>query len=162
MEDYKDILVFGEIDGDRISSITRQLMRIGKLLSGQWEQELCLLFLGGSYSAAYETGYGFRADRVYSGADPLLEQYMTESYLQAMEQIAKEKKPKVILFGQNDVGLDLAPRLAFRLRTGVIMDCVDLNVDAEKGLLEMVKPVFGGKAYGRFIFPDRFHRHSRQ
>lgn len=156
MKDYKDILVFGEIRGERISPVTRQLMTIGKTLSGRLKQDLCLLFLGKESPEAAETGYGYGADRVYACVDPLLEHYMTDTYLQAMELIVEELKPRFMLFGQNDIGLDLAPRLAFRLRTGVTLDCVDLNADPENGLLEMIKPVFGGKALGRFRCPDRF------
>ena len=64
-----------------------------------------------------------------------------------MEQAAAELKPSIILFAQNDKGLDLAPRLAFRLKTGVAVDCVDLKIDMDKGVMVTVKPVFGGKAH---------------
>ena len=150
MEDYKNIMIFGEMDGEGLSSITTQLMRIGKQLSEEGGQELCLVFLGGESLKGVEAGYGYGADKVYMGADPLLENYMTDACLQAMEQMVGELKPAILLFGQNDMGLDLAPRLAFRLKTGVTLDCVDLKLDADKGLLEQVKPVFGGKAHSHF------------
>jgi electron transfer flavoprotein alpha subunit len=150
MEDYKNIMIFGEMDGEGLSSTTAQLMGIGKRLSKEGGQELCLVFLGSESLKGAETGYGYGADKVYMGADPLLENYMTDACLQALEQMVGELKPAIILFGQNDLGLDLAPRLAFRLKTGVTMDCVDLKLDSEKGALEQVKPVFGGKAHGHF------------
>jgi electron transfer flavoprotein alpha subunit len=68
-----------------------------------------------------------------------------------MEQVAANLKPSIILFGQSDRGLDLAPRLAFRLRTGATLDCVGLSIDGQSGLLEQIKPVFGGKAYAHYI-----------
>ena len=150
MEDYKNIMIFGEMDGERLSSITTQLMRIGKQLSEELSQELLLIFLGKEALKGAEAGYGYGADKVYMGADPLLQNYMTDACLQAMEQMVGELKPAIVLFGQNDMGLDLAPRLAFRLKTGVTLDCVDLKLDSEKGILEQVKPVFGGKAHGHF------------
>lgn len=150
MEDYKNIMIFGEMDGEGLSSMTRQLMGIGKRLAEEGGQDLCLVFLGSEPITGAEAGYGYGADKVYMGADPLLENYMTDACLQALEQIVGELKPAILLFGQNDLGLDLAPRLAFRLKTGVTLDCVDLNLDSEKGTLAQVKPVFGGKAHSCF------------
>lgn len=154
MGDNRNTLIFGELDGDKLSSMTAQLMRIGKGLSGEMGEELYIVFLGKELSGAVQQGYGYGADRVYIGADPLLENYLSEPYLQAMEQIVKELKPRIVLFGQNDKGLDLAPRLAFRMKTGVTLDCVELKWISEKALLEQVKPVFGGKAHGRFRCAD--------
>jgi len=119
-------------------------MRIGKTLSGDLNEELHLLLLGSDAQGA-EAGYGYGADKVFAGTDPLLENYLTDTYLQAMEQAMEELNPSIILFAHNDKGLDLAPRLAFRLKTGVAADCVDLRIDG--GVMVTVKPVFGGKAH---------------
>ena len=154
MEGYENILIFGEMDGERLSAMTTQLMRIGKELSTELKQELHLLFLHREFQKTVEEGYGYGAERVYLAADPLLENFMTDTYLQAMEQAARELKPAIILFGQDDRGQDLAPRLAFRLKTGVTLDCVDLKIDLEKGILEQVKPVFGGKALAHYCCPE--------
>jgi len=146
MGEYKHLLVFGEIEEEKLSPITTQLLGIGKKLAEDLKQELHLLFLGGKAQKAAKDGFCYGADKVYLAADPLLENYMTDSYLQAMEQIVSEQKPEVILFGQNDKGMDLAPRLAFRFKKGVSLDCIDLGIDSGSGLLKQVKPVFGGKA----------------
>jgi electron transfer flavoprotein alpha subunit len=148
MTEYKNVLVFGEMDGENLSSVTAQVMRIGKTLSVDLNEELYLLLLGSNIQGA-EKGYGYGADKVFVGPDPLLENYLTEPYLQAMEQAVKELNPSIILFAHNDKGLDLAPRLAFRLKTGVSADCVDLKIDG--GVMVTVKPVFGGKAHADTI-----------
>jgi electron transfer flavoprotein alpha subunit len=150
MEGNQNILIFGEMDGDKLSSITTQIMRIGKSLSGELNQELGLVFLSGDSPVNAKDGYGYGADKVYVVADPQLENYMTDSYLQAMEQVIEELKPAVIIFGQTDIGLDLAPRLGFRLKTGVTLDCVDIKADPDKGSIEVIKPVFGGKAHSNY------------
>jgi len=144
MTEYKNVLIFGEMEEEHLSSVTAQLMRIGKALSGELNEELNLLFLGAASQGADE-GYGYGADKVITGTDPLLENYLTDTYLQAMEQAVGELNPSIILFAQNDKGLDLSPRLAFRLKTGVAADCVDLKIDG--GVMVTVKPVFGGKAH---------------
>jgi len=52
--------------------------------------------------------------------------------------------------GQTSVGRDLAPSLAFRLKTGLSMDCVQLGIDADSKLLQQVRPVYGGNAQAIF------------
>ena len=151
MEGYKNVLILGEINGEQISALTTQLLQIGKKLAEDLQQELQVIFLGGQSQAGAAEAYGYGADKVYMAVDEQLTNYMTDSYLQILEQAANELKPAIILFGQNQTGLDVAPRLAFRLKAGVTLDCVDLSIDAETGLLEQVKPVFGGKAHGHFL-----------
>ena len=146
MAEYKNVLIFGEMNGDHLSSVTAQVMRIGKSLSEELNEELHLLFFGAEVKGADE-GFGYGADKVFTGTDPLLENFLSDTYLQVMEQVIEELKPSIILFAQSDMGLDLAPRLAFRLKTGVAVDCVDLKIDADKGVMVTVKPVFGGKAH---------------
>jgi electron transfer flavoprotein alpha subunit len=150
MEGYENVLVFGEIERNRLSSLTLELLGIGAKLAADLKQKLYLAFLGGEIPGVIEKGYAYGADRVYACVDPLLQAYVPDFYLQAVEQMAKQLTPRIILFGQTDRGLDLCPRLAFRLRTGATLDCIDLKMNAESGLMEQVKPVFGGKAHGLF------------
>jgi electron transfer flavoprotein alpha subunit len=154
-EEYRDVLVFGEVDGEELSVWTAQLLSIGKRIARGLGQELSLLMLGSDGHKAGHAGFGHGADKVYIATDPLLENYMTDSYLQVMEQLAKELKPNVVLFGQNEKGMDLAPRLAFRLGTGVTLDCVDLEVDSKSGSLKQIKPVFGGKAHCQYVCSEK-------
>lgn len=151
MEIQEDILVIGEVEGDRLSSLTLELLGLGAELAGALQQDLHLVHLGAEIPPAIEEAYAFGAHAVYAAADPMLSVYQPDLYVQAMEQVVSQLKPRIILFGQTDRGLDLAPRLAFRLRTGVTLDCVELAIDGKTGLLEQVKPVFGGKAHGTFI-----------
>ena len=150
MEGYNGILVVGEIEESRVAATTAQVMRIGKHLAEEAKQKLKLLFIGGEIQEAAEKGYAYGADKVFTVADPQLGVYMTDTYLQVMTQFIAQTKPAVILFAHNEMGLDLAPRLAFRLKTGVMLDCVNFSIDASNGLLQQEKPVFGGKAHASY------------
>lgn len=154
MVGHQNVLIFGERVNGGLSPLTTQVMRIGKKLSAELGEEMHLLLLEGGIRRGASDGYGYGADKVYMTSDPFLENYMTDTYLQAMEQVVRELTPAIILFGQNDRGLDLAPRLAFRLKTGVTLDCVELKISSGKGLLEQIKPVFGGKAYAHYSCPE--------
>jgi electron transfer flavoprotein alpha subunit len=151
MEPYENVLIVGEIDGEHPSALTTQLMRIGKELSRALNRELHLVFFPERSGQVGTEGFSYGADRVYVATHKLLERYTTDAYLQAMEQVVANLRPSIVLFGHTGRGSDLAPRLAFRLKTGVTLDCVGLAIDKESGLLEQIKPVFGGKAQCHYL-----------
>ncbi len=152
METNKNILVFGETENKGLSPFTVQLLGIGRSLARALDQEVHLLLIGGEeQTEAGKEGFCYGADKVYFLAETALKDFISEAYVLAMEAVVEQLKPEIILFPQNDNGMDLAPRLAFRLKTGVTLDCVDLKVDQEDGLLLRVKPVFGGKAHGVYF-----------
>jgi len=144
------ILIVGELINQTISPVTAQLMAIGKKLAVNLNKTIHLIFLGDAPINGAESGFRYGADRVYTAADPHLGRYMAEPYLQALEQVAEQLKPAIILFGHNDMGLELAPRLAFRLDTGVVLDCIDLKINVGGTDVEFIKPVYGGKAHAHF------------
>ena len=78
MTEYKNVLIFGEIDGEHLSSVSAQVMRIGKTLAGELSEELHLLFLGAEVKGS-EEGFGYGADKVITAVDPLLENYLTDT-----------------------------------------------------------------------------------
>jgi electron transfer flavoprotein alpha subunit len=78
--------------------------------------------------------------------DPLLKDYLTDSYLIVMEKIIKQAMPGIVLLGQTQSGRDLTPRLAFRLKTAATLDCIALAIDPETKRLLQTKPVYGGNA----------------
>ncbi len=53
-------------------------------------------------------------------------------------------QPHTILFPADAIGMDLAPRLAYRLGSGLVTDCVDFAI--RDGRCIFIKPVYGGKA----------------
>jgi electron transfer flavoprotein alpha subunit len=146
MVDFANVLVFGESDGQTLSQMTFQLLGIGRRIADASGQELHLFVLGAEAKEGAEEGIFCGADKVYMATHPLLEHYTADAYLLAMEQIISMERPDIVLFGQNDKGMDLAPRLAFRLKTSICLDCIDLQIDEGTKSLKQVKPVFGGKA----------------
>jgi len=58
-----------------------------------------------------------------------------------------------MLFGATSLGVELAPRLAARLKTGLSAHCIDLQLDADGHLLQMV-PGWGGGVVATIKTPD--------
>jgi electron transfer flavoprotein alpha subunit len=56
--------------------------------------------------------------------------------------------PRAILMGHTLLGMDLMPRIAARLDTGLVTDCVGLEFDSDT--LLVTKPVYGGNVMAVF------------
>jgi electron transfer flavoprotein alpha subunit len=124
---------------------------VGRTLASQLDQELAVLFVGDNITTAAAQAFMYGADKVYTVDAPMYANYMTDSYVGAVENYDREHLPEVLLFGHTAIGRDLAPRLAFRLKTGLTMDCVELSVDTATGLLHKIKPVYGGNAVATYV-----------
>jgi electron transfer flavoprotein alpha subunit len=69
-----------------------------------------------------------------------------ELLLEAVIQGAEKYAPGVILFGATPLGREVAPRMAVRLGTGLVTNCVDLNWKGPARLF-LTRPIYRGLAY---------------
>ena len=149
MADNKGVLVVGDIIEGKMAGITAEMLGAGKKLATKLGEPLCAALLGSGIKALAAEAIAAGADKVFVVDDANLKDYQSDAYVMAAESVIKQANPRIILLGQGNVGRDLAPRLAFRLNTSISMDCVDLDVDDNKHLVQ-TKPVYGGNA--RAIF----------
>jgi electron transfer flavoprotein alpha subunit len=83
------------------------------------------------------------ADRVLVIDDERLADYRLLPYASALKKLCRQEDPDVFLFGATSLGVELAPRLAAMLNTGLSAHCIDLKLD-ENGRLLQVVPGWGG------------------
>ncbi len=136
------ILVVGEVGEEGLAPITKEMLGAARRLSG--DGSVGCVLIGSGVAAHAQSAIAYGADEVFVVDDAALADYNTDTYLQAMLKLAEQASAPVILFGQTDLGRDLAPRLAFRLETGVIMDTIELAM--EGGRLQGTRPCYGGNA----------------
>lgn len=146
MSQEKGVLVFGELSGGRLSAVTAELLGAGRCLANDLGEELAAVFLGQDLGDAPAQAVAWGADKVHVVNDPLLEEYQVDPFVAAMEQVCGQVHPNILLLGQTNVGRSLAPQLAFRLGTGLAMDCVELSIDKGSGQMLGTRPVYGGNA----------------
>jgi len=152
MAEEKGILVCGELQENGMTTVTLELLGISRKLADELGEELGIIFLGSALkSTSFPEAIAFGADKVYVIDNPLLKDYQTDSYVGVMDKVYRKLKPIILLFGQTSLGRDLAPRLAFRLQTRLVMDCVELKIDPKAKLLICTKPIYGGNAMARYI-----------
>ena len=134
------------------------------------------MLLGHEVNETYAKALGgYGADRVYICDHPLLKDYTTDAYTKVICDLVEEKKPEIFLIGATNIGRDLGPRVAARLKTGLTADCTHLDVDVEKYKaflkttstidvdntkfeentnLKMTRPAFGGHLMATIVCPD--------
>ncbi|HEX9984131.1 MAG TPA: electron transfer flavoprotein subunit alpha/FixB family protein [Thermoanaerobaculia bacterium] len=133
------VLVYCEIKDGKLKKVSREALTIGRKLAEKTGGDLVAFASDGAI--AEEAGR-FGAKKVYVAA---LGAYTTEPYTAALEQVAKELQPQVLLFGGTSNGRDLAPRIAARLDVGVASD-VD-RLEWADGKLRARRSVYSGKAF---------------
>ncbi|MCH7699483.1 MAG: electron transfer flavoprotein subunit alpha/FixB family protein [Chloroflexi bacterium] len=136
------ILVVGEVGEGGLAPITKEMLGAARRLSADGSVGCALI--GSGVEAHAQSAIAHGADEVFVVDDAALAEYNADTYLQAMLKVAEQASAPVILFGQTNLGRDLAPRLAFRLETGVIMDTIELAM--EGGRLHGTRPCYGGNA----------------
>ncbi|UCD09560.1 MAG: electron transfer flavoprotein subunit alpha/FixB family protein [Dehalococcoidales bacterium] len=151
MADNSGVMILGEVTEGMLSSISTELLGCGRKLADDLGQELVALLIGSSVSGCAQEAISYGADKVYVIEDPVLEDYQADSYVAAAEKAVKEASPAIILLGQTEVGSDIASRLAFRLETASVLDCVALEIDADTKRLLQTKPVYGGNAQAIYV-----------
>jgi electron transfer flavoprotein alpha subunit len=155
MIDYKDIMVFAEVGEGKLAGTAAELLGCGRRLADALQEKLSAVLVGAEARRFAGEAIAHGADKVYVIEDPLLKDYQTGPYLLAMENVVRQASPRVLLFGQTSLGRDLVPRLAFRLQTTVVTDCIELDIEPDSKRLLQTKPVFGGNARAVFT-SDRY------
>ena len=146
MATLSEVLVCGETADGAISSVTRELLGIGRKLSDELGQPLSILLIGEGLQDLAREAVTLGADKVYTaGGAPFADSH-PDLYVSIIAGVCRQTAPSAVLLGQTDMGREIAPRLAARLDAGVITDCTELSIDPESKNLLAVKPVYGGNA----------------
>ncbi len=138
------VMVIAEIKEGRVKKSSFEVTAAARGLCDQSEGDVSVALVGnGIEGLAAEFG-AYGADRVYLLDDPQLEPYSTDGYTAALAQLIKEKAPDAVLAANSILARDLVPRLAARVGSGLMTDCIEIGM--EDGRLTGLCPVYGGKA----------------
>lgn len=154
----RPVLVCGEIEeGGGISSSTLELLGAGRKIADDLGLELSLVIIGNNLSGIADEAASFGANKIYKIESPLLEKFMPDLWVGILEKLSGQINPKVLLMSHTNIGMEVAPRLAFRLKTRIVTDCTELETDKAEGLLVCTKPVYGGNAVAVFKYKEEPH-----
>lgn len=153
-EGYRNVWVLAEVAEGRIAPHTLEVMGKARELSDSLGVYLYAVLLGHGVSDLAQGLIPYGADKVWVVDQPALEPYQPEIYCQALATLVEQKKPEILLLSASDLGNDLAPRLAQRLKTGLLSHCLDLAVDMAERLLVGTCPALGGRYFELYACPE--------
>jgi len=145
------VWIFGETDEKgRTARSTRALISMAGRIAGAASKEFACVLIGSHIKEAAEECLRLGPARVYLCMHTAFAQYDGEVYAQGLESICKKYHPDILLAAHSPIGQDLLPRLAARLDTQIVTDCIELAIDERDGGLLMTKPIYGGNAVAVF------------
>jgi electron transfer flavoprotein alpha subunit len=137
------VLVIAELAQGKPAAVSLELLGMARSVAGQTGGTVsALLFSGDAEIAAALIARG--ADKVFSVGDPAAAEYNSDTWLACAERAAAETGATLIFAAHTTKGADLAPRLAFRLKSAAATGCV--AVAADGGVLRFTRPCYGGNA----------------
>jgi electron transfer flavoprotein alpha subunit len=146
----KKIFVFGEIRDSKLRNVSFEAIAAAKEVADGGE--IVGLILGEKVGNLVNEMIHYGADRVIIVENEQLLSYTPDAYLQAIMQVIQVEKPAGFIFGHTAIGKDLSPRLAAKLKSGLISDVVSLEVVDEKVLF--TRPIYSGKAFEKLEIRD--------
>jgi electron transfer flavoprotein alpha subunit len=147
------IWVFIEQRGGVLHGVGLELLGKARELAAASGGTVAALLLGANVGYLAHRVIAHGADMVLMGEHPLLEPYRLLPYTAVLAQACREYHPDILLFGATSLGMELAPRLAARLNTGLSAHCMELRLDADGNLLQMV-PGWGGGVVATIKCPE--------
>ncbi|MEM3638271.1 MAG: electron transfer flavoprotein subunit alpha/FixB family protein [Conexivisphaerales archaeon] len=150
--DYRDVWVYVQRDGDRLSREALEILAAGRKVADKLGQKLVAVMLGYNLADLPLVCLQYGADSViYADSDQLADR-LNLKYVDFLERLVRERRPYAFLFVADELGKDLAPRLAYRLKTGLATDNIELEVgdfvnprlnETYKNLVIQIRPDFG-------------------
>jgi electron transfer flavoprotein alpha subunit len=144
------ILVYMEVREGKIKKSSFEVLSEAQRRGGDLGLDTAAVLVGHGLDSLVPEALRFGASKVYLLENSLLSHYSSSGYAQALLSLAEEIKPEVIFFAATSMGKDLAPRLAAKLGVSLASDCTQTSV--KDGKLEVVRPIFAGKAFASFTF----------
>lgn len=142
----KEVLIYAELLNGGLHRISLELAALGRKLADEFGGMASAILIGDRIQDLASELISYGMDKVYVAEESRLQHFQPEAYTAAIEQVCQEASPKVVLFGHTLHGVDLAPRLGWRLKKGIVTNGVEFRIDPDSKRLLVTRPVYGAKA----------------
>lgn len=146
-----DVWVYLQHDKSGLTRDSLEVLAAGRKVADKLGQRVVGVLLGYGVEAFAHQAIEYGADTVLLADSPAYENYLNLLFIDAISAMLTARLPYAFLFAANELGKDLAARIAFRARTGLATDNVQLEVEdytnpalgSFKNLLIQIRPDFG-------------------
>jgi electron transfer flavoprotein alpha subunit len=151
-----EIVIWAEQRDHRLLQVALEILQKARDLSSFYKGRVSAVLIGENCGHLAEELVEYGASRVFVVENPKLRLYQSEAYARIIARILEEVAPEIVLIGGTTIGMDLAPAVAARLRTGLTAHCVDLFVEkiGDRDQLVQVVPGWGGNMMIRIVCPE--------
>lgn len=144
------VLVFLEIRDGKVKKSSLEALSEAKRRADEMSTDAAAVIIGHDVEALTGEAFRYGASKVFVLENKLLSHYSPSGFAFALKSLIDEVNPTAVLFSATAMGKDLAPRLAARLGVSLATDCIKLTV--QNGKLEVLRPIYAGKAFATFSF----------
>ncbi|MDV3277505.1 MAG: electron transfer flavoprotein subunit alpha/FixB family protein [Nitrososphaerales archaeon] len=147
-----DVWVYLQHDAHGLTRESLELIAAGRKVADTLKQDVVGVIIGHRVRGMAEQAIQYGADEVLYVDSPEFETYFNLRYIDAVHSMIVAKNPYIFLFVANELGKDIAARIAYRVRTGLATDNVQLEIEDYfnpqlkenfKNLLIQIRPDFG-------------------
>ena len=139
-----EVWVFAEQRNGILQDVSIELLNPGRKIADTLNTKLSAILLCSKTGNLADELISYGADKIYVVENKLLEYYQSDLYTYVIAKLCEEYKPEVLLIGATYIGMDFAPRVAARLKTGLSAHIIGLEIDPKTKLLKQIVPGFGG------------------
>jgi electron transfer flavoprotein alpha subunit len=152
-----EVWIWAEQRNGRLMGVSLELLGKGLQLSKELKAELATILIGDRVQNMAQELVNYGADKVYIVEDERLNLYQSDVYARIIAEMILEHHPEIFLLGGTAIGMDLAPRVAAKVKTGLTAHCVDLYIDKfdDKSCLFALVPGFGGNLMVKIVCPQQ-------
>ncbi len=149
----RSVWVLAEQKERELLQVSLELLMEGRKLAHKLSDHLNCVLIGSDVQPLCPALARYGAEKIFLADQKDSEAYDPDYQIALLESLIKKHSPWILLIGATPHGRELAPKLAARLKTGLVTDCTILDID-EKGLLLMTKFIYGGKASAMITCPN--------
>jgi len=151
------VWVWAEQRNNRLMGVSIELLSKGLELSEKLNVKLEAIVIGDQTRTLADELIAFGADRVYLVEEPKLQFYQSDVYADILADLVEKYTPEIVMIGATNIGMDLAPRVAAKVKTGLTAHCVDLYIEEKNGspYLAQIVPGWGGNLMVKIVCPER-------
>lgn len=138
------LLAFIEQRNNVIKKSSFETVRAARTIADALHGECIALLVGSGVKSIAGTLGAYGASRVLVVDDPSLAAHSGTAYAKAIASVVSAEGAEFVFLPASQMGKDLAPRVAVKVKAGLASDCIALRV--EQGAVIATRPVYAGKA----------------
>jgi electron transfer flavoprotein alpha subunit len=144
------VLVLAETRDGALRNVSFEAIAAGaKIADGG---EVVVALVGDGVAGVAQELIAAGASRVITVEHPHLKTYTSDGYSQAVLAVVEQENPEAIVFGHTSLGKDLSPKVASRLKAGLISDVTDIEGVGTDAVF--IRPIYSGKAFEKVKIKD--------